>query len=104
MLDVDVIAAKKGRISKGFYVARMRKWPEHHSWVVVQVVPIMLADDPEFVVQEAGKPGFSEVREWRFRNRILGLSEIKRPANPFLGGPFRFRERTVSPVMNHCAI
>jgi hypothetical protein len=103
MTDIGVVAARKGRMQKGFYVARMRRWPRFHSWVVVQVVPIMLGDEREFVVQEAGRPGFTETREWEFRNRILGLCEIKRPENPHIGGPFPYRDRYLEGIHVHFA-
>ena len=59
-------------VSKGFYVARKKRWRPDASFVVVMV----MHDEYDVLrVFEPGDPKPSDVSEWLVRDRILGLKE-----------------------------
>lgn len=61
------------RHSRGFYVARKKRWPADASWIVVMVLEN--DNDDAWQVWEPGDPKPSSVKEWIVSHRIMGLKE-----------------------------
>lgn len=62
------------RPTRGFYVARKRRWGPDASWIIVMVLE---DDDDEWQVWEPGDPNPSKVQEWVVSHRIMGLKHTE---------------------------
>ena len=93
MDGVQIVPARRGRITPGYYFARRKTWLPDQPWAIVHVCALQDARDHAVVVwQFQGKP--ESLRHWHFRLKIIGTERIPSNAPAF--------PRVEDAVVLHC--
>jgi hypothetical protein len=93
MDGIQIVPARKGRITPGYYLARRKSWLRTRPWAIVSVTALQDGKEETVVVwQFQGEP--EATRHWRFRSKIIGCEKIPSNAPAF--------PRVEEAVVLHC--